>query len=165
MDEQLTLTAISPLDGRYARHTVELRKTFSEFGLIRYRVVVEIEWLKALAAHTGVEALPAFDAATSARLDELIENFDVGAAARIKKDLEEAAKRREDVRFLTGKGRYTDDINRPGQAHVLFLRSDVAHGTLRNIDTRAASPWPWRMRKLSDDSSLIWRRRPYRRWA
>ena len=41
-----------------------------------------------------------------------------------------SSKRREDVRFLTGKGRYTDDINRPGQAYVHFLRSDVAHGRM-----------------------------------
>ncbi|WP_298431064.1 xanthine dehydrogenase family protein molybdopterin-binding subunit [uncultured Jannaschia sp.] len=47
-------------------------------------------------------------------------------------------KRREDVRFLTGKGRYTDDINVAGQAHVVFLRSDVAHGTINGIDTSAA---------------------------
>ncbi|MGC1260730.1 MAG: xanthine dehydrogenase family protein molybdopterin-binding subunit, partial [Jannaschia helgolandensis] len=47
-------------------------------------------------------------------------------------------KRREDVRFLTGKGRYTDDINVAGQTHVVFLRSDVAHGTIKSIDTAAA---------------------------
>ena len=41
-----------------------------------------------------------------------------------------STKRREDVRFLTGKGRYTDDLNRPGQAYVHFLRSDVAHGRI-----------------------------------
>ncbi len=47
-------------------------------------------------------------------------------------------KRREDVRFLTGKGRYTDDINVAGQAHVVFLRSDVAHGRINSIDTGPA---------------------------
>ncbi|WP_281825252.1 xanthine dehydrogenase family protein molybdopterin-binding subunit [Jannaschia rubra] len=46
--------------------------------------------------------------------------------------------RREDVRFLTGKGRYTDDIDVAGQAHVVFLRSDVAHGRIASIDTSAA---------------------------
>ncbi|MEM8851639.1 MAG: xanthine dehydrogenase family protein molybdopterin-binding subunit [Pseudomonadota bacterium] len=51
-------------------------------------------------------------------------------------------KRREDVRFLTGKGRYTDDINVAGQAHVAFLRSDVAHGTINGIDTSAADGMP-----------------------
>jgi carbon-monoxide dehydrogenase large subunit len=51
-------------------------------------------------------------------------------------------KRREDVRFLTGKGRYTDDLNRPGQAYAHFLRSDVAHGRIRSIDTAAAEAMP-----------------------
>ncbi len=49
-----------------------------------------------------------------------------------------SSKRREDIRFLTGSGNYTDDINIRGQAHVYFLRSDVAHGTLKGIDTSAA---------------------------
>jgi len=51
-------------------------------------------------------------------------------------------KRREDVRFLTGAGQYTDDINVHGQAHVYFLRSDVAHGRINGIDTSAASGMP-----------------------
>ncbi|APE43188.1 carbon monoxide dehydrogenase [Sulfitobacter alexandrii] len=49
-----------------------------------------------------------------------------------------STKRREDVRFLTGNGKYTDDINLRGQAYVFFLRSDVAHGKLTNVDTSAA---------------------------
>ena len=53
-----------------------------------------------------------------------------------------SSKRREDVRFLTGAGNYTDDINIRGQAHVFFLRSDVAHGTLTNVDTSAAEGMP-----------------------
>ncbi|MEX0367628.1 MAG: xanthine dehydrogenase family protein molybdopterin-binding subunit [Ruegeria sp.] len=51
-------------------------------------------------------------------------------------------KRREDVRFLTGAGNYTDDINLAGQAYVHFLRSDVAHGTLTSVDTSAAASMP-----------------------
>ncbi|WP_299719587.1 xanthine dehydrogenase family protein molybdopterin-binding subunit [uncultured Tateyamaria sp.] len=53
-----------------------------------------------------------------------------------------SSKRREDVRFLTGVGNYTDDINLHGQAHVFFLRSDVAHGTLTSVDTSAAEGMP-----------------------
>ena len=53
-----------------------------------------------------------------------------------------ALTRREDVRFLTGRGTYTDDLNRPGQAHVYFLRSQVAHGTIKGIDTSAAEAAP-----------------------
>ncbi|MGH1368012.1 MAG: xanthine dehydrogenase family protein molybdopterin-binding subunit [Maritimibacter sp.] len=49
-----------------------------------------------------------------------------------------STKRREDVRFLTGKGRYTDDINLPGQTYAYFLRSEVAHGKINSIDTSAA---------------------------
>ncbi len=51
-------------------------------------------------------------------------------------------KRREDVRFLTGAGNYTDDINVNGQAYVHFLRSDVAHGTIKSIGTEAAAAMP-----------------------
>ena len=50
-----------------------------------------------------------------------------------------SSKRREDIRFLTGAGNYTDDINIRGQAYVYFLRSDVAHGTINGVDTAAAA--------------------------
>src|SRR5210317_1726070 len=53
-----------------------------------------------------------------------------------------STKRREDVRFLTGNGNYTDDINLRGQAYVHFLRSDIAHGTLKSVDTSAAEGMP-----------------------
>ena len=53
-----------------------------------------------------------------------------------------STKRREDVRFLTGTGNYTDDINLRGQAYVHFLRSDVAHGRLKSVDTSAAEGMP-----------------------
>ncbi len=51
-------------------------------------------------------------------------------------------KRREDIRFLTGKGNYTDDMNKRGQAYVAFARSQVAHGTLKGVDTSAAEAMP-----------------------
>ena len=53
-----------------------------------------------------------------------------------------SSKRREDVRFLTGNGNYTDDINLRGQAHVAFLRSDVAHGRINGINSAAAAAMP-----------------------
>jgi carbon-monoxide dehydrogenase large subunit len=53
-----------------------------------------------------------------------------------------SSKRREDIRFLTGEGNYTDDINVNGQAYVYFLRSDIAHGTLNSVDTSAADGMP-----------------------
>ena len=49
-----TLTAISPIDGRYAGKTTGLRRIFSEYGLIRFRVLVEVQWLQALAAHDAI---------------------------------------------------------------------------------------------------------------
>ncbi len=60
-------------------------------------------------------------------------------------------KRREDVRFLTGKGRYTDDINRPGQAYAYFLRSDVAHGRITRLDTAKAAAMPGVLRVFTGD--------------
>ena len=60
-------------------------------------------------------------------------------------------KRREDVRFLTGKGRYVDDINRPGQAYVHFLRSDVAHGKITRLDTAKAAAMPGVLRVFTGD--------------
>ncbi len=49
-----------------------------------------------------------------------------------------SVKRKEDIRFITGKGHYVDDINRPGQAYAYFLRSPHAHATIDKIDTSAA---------------------------
>ena len=51
-------------------------------------------------------------------------------------------RRKEDQRFITGKGQYTDDINRPGQAYAVFVRSPHAHATLKTIDTSAALAAP-----------------------
>jgi len=79
------LTALSPLDGRYHGKVDALRRHFSEFGLIRYRVLIEIEWLKALSAEAGVVEMPPFSAATVAQLDALAEGFSEEDAAAIKK--------------------------------------------------------------------------------
>ncbi len=79
-----TLTAISPLDGRYHNKVDALRGYFSEFGLIRFRVMVEIEWLKALATHEGIPEIGPFSNATIAELDVLIGNFNEADAEAIK---------------------------------------------------------------------------------
>ena len=78
------LTALSPLDGRYADKTAALRVRFSEFALIRARVRVEIEWLLALAAEPAIAEVPAFSAATVAALKDIATRFDVNDAARVK---------------------------------------------------------------------------------
>src|SRR6202022_2185217 len=53
-----------------------------------------------------------------------------------------AVRRKEDQRFITGKGRYTADIDRPGQAYAYFVRSPHAHARIMNIDTKAAASMP-----------------------
>ncbi len=78
------LTALSPLDGRYAAKVDPLRPHFSEYGLIRARLRVEIEWLKALAAEPHFAEIPAFSPATVAELDALVNNFSEGDAAEVK---------------------------------------------------------------------------------
>ncbi len=78
------LTALSPLDGRYAGKVDALREHFSEFGLIKSRLKVEIEWLKALAAEPHFAEIPAFSPATVAELDALVANFSVEQAAEVK---------------------------------------------------------------------------------
>ena len=78
------LTALSPLDGRYAGKVDALRPIFSESGLIRARVKVEVEWLLALAAEPGIVELKPFSEAASARLRALADNFSLDDAARVK---------------------------------------------------------------------------------
>lgn len=78
------LTALSPLDGRYASKTEALRPIFSEFGLMHRRVHVEIEWLLALAAEAGVAELPPFTPAQIAKLKAIATDFSVEDGARIK---------------------------------------------------------------------------------
>ena len=78
------LTALSPLDGRYAGKVDALRPIFSESGLIRARVKVEVEWLLALATEPGIVELKPFSEAASARLRALADNFSLDDAARVK---------------------------------------------------------------------------------
>nr|WP_298378378.1 adenylosuccinate lyase [uncultured Halomonas sp.] len=79
-----SLTALSPVDGRYGNKTETLREHFSEFGLIRARVTVEVRWLEALAAHEGIQEVPALSSDAQAFLDRLIAEFSVDDAQRIK---------------------------------------------------------------------------------
>ena len=78
------LTALSPLDGRYAAKVDLLRPHFSEYGLIHARLRVEIAWLKALAADPHFTEIPAFSPATIAELDGLVNNFTASDAAEVK---------------------------------------------------------------------------------
>jgi adenylosuccinate lyase len=79
-----SLTSLSPLDGRYAGKLDALRPHFSEYGLIRRRLQVEIEWLKVLAAEPNFTEIPAFSSATLNELGTLLADFGVREAAEVK---------------------------------------------------------------------------------
>ncbi|WP_018150703.1 adenylosuccinate lyase [Leeia oryzae] len=78
------LTALSPLDGRYRKQVEKLAPLFSEFGLMHRRVQVEVEWLKALAAHPAIGEVKPFSAATITQLDQLTAGFSIAQAERVK---------------------------------------------------------------------------------
>jgi adenylosuccinate lyase len=79
-----TLTAVSPVDGRYGNKTEPLRKIFSEYGLIRYRVIVEIRWLQALAGNPQISEVPSFSEQANEHLETIISDFGTGDAGRVK---------------------------------------------------------------------------------
>jgi len=78
------LTALSPLDGRYEGKVAPLRELFSEYALIRFRVLVEVQWLKTLAAEPAIPEVPPFSVETVAALDKLLSGFTEADAARVK---------------------------------------------------------------------------------
>ncbi|MEZ5540623.1 MAG: adenylosuccinate lyase [Pseudomonadota bacterium] len=78
------LNAISPVDGRYGGRTAALRPIFSEFGLIRHRVIVEVRWLQALAAHPGIAEVPALSSHAERVLNDIVANFSEQDAQRVK---------------------------------------------------------------------------------
>jgi adenylosuccinate lyase len=143
------LTALSPLDGRYARTVDGLREYFSEFGLIRNRVRVEIAWLKALAQHPQIAECPAFSVATIAELDAVAADFSVEDAAAVK---EIEARTNHDVKAMeywlkqrfagnaevlrVGEfihfGCTSEDIN--NVSHALMLRDALAGNLLPTLD-------------------------------
>ncbi len=79
-----TLTAISPIDGRYNNKTKALQPIFSEFGLIRYRVLIEIRWLQFLADHPHIVEVPPLNRESKTVLNQLTENFSLEDAQRVK---------------------------------------------------------------------------------
>ncbi|MDP2133079.1 MAG: adenylosuccinate lyase [Sulfuritalea sp.] len=153
------LTALSPLDGRYAAKVESLRIHFSEFGLIRNRIRVEIEWLKALAAATEMIECPAFSESTITHLDNIIANFSVADADAVKvieartnhdvKAMEywlkdslagnpEVMRVSEFIHF----GCTSEDIN--NASHALMLRDAVNGNLLPDLDRLIA-----RLRELA----------------
>ncbi len=82
--ELSSLTAVSPVDGRYGRKTESLRPVFSEYGLIAHRVLVEIRWLQALARQPEISEVPALTESAIFELDRIIDQFDEQDALRVK---------------------------------------------------------------------------------
>jgi adenylosuccinate lyase len=139
------LTAISPVDGRYGSKVSVFRDIFSEYGLIRNRVTVELRWLQKLAAHPGITEVPAFSAGANQFLDRMISEFNLADAERIKgierttnhdvKAVEYFIKEKiaevpelhavtEFVHFACT----SEDIN--NLSHALMLREGLDHGLL-----------------------------------
>ncbi|MEI6738084.1 MAG: lyase family protein, partial [Pseudomonadota bacterium] len=79
-----SITALSPLDGRYEKKVAHLRTFFSEFALVKYRVQIEIEWLIALSLEVGLAEIKPFSAATIAALRARASVFSVADAERVK---------------------------------------------------------------------------------
>ncbi len=108
------LTAISPVDGRYVNHTEGLQTIASEYGLIKYRVTIEIHWLKVLTEHPDIPEAPALSPAANARLDQIVADFSVAEAQRIK-----------DIEATT---------NHDVKAVEYYLKEKIAaHEELRNV--------------------------------
>lgn len=143
------LTAISPVDGRYGSKVSVFRDIFSEYGLIRNRVTVELRWLQKLAAHPGITEVPAFSAEANQYLDDMVSGFSLADAERIKgierttnhdvKAVEYFIKEKiaevpelhavtEFVHFACT----SEDIN--NLSHALMLREGLDHGLLPAMD-------------------------------
>jgi len=122
-----TLTALSPLDGRYASKCNALRPYLSEFGLIAARVQVEVRWLQSLARHPEIQELAPFSAATNAALDDIIKHFSEADAERIK-TIE--ATTNHDVKaveyFLKEKIAHIDELKAAGEfIHFACTSEDI----------------------------------------
>ncbi|GAB5476924.1 adenylosuccinate lyase [Marinobacter nauticus] len=147
--ELTALTAISPVDGRYGSKVSVFRSIFSEYGLIRNRVTVEIRWLQKLAAHPAITEVPAFSTEANAFLDKLVSEFSLADAERIKEierttnhdvkaveylikekiaDVPELHAVTEFVHFACT----SEDIN--NLSHGLMLREGLDHGLLPAMD-------------------------------
>lgn len=121
------LTALSPLDGRYASKCDALRPFLSEFGLIHARVTVEVRWLQALANRPEITEVPAFSAATNAALDAIVVDFSEDDANRIK-EIERTTN--HDVKaveyFLKEKIAHIDELKDAGEfIHFACTSEDI----------------------------------------
>ena len=124
------LTAISPIDGRYAEKTTGLRLIFSEYGLIRYRVWVEVEWLKALAKHPDINELPELSSQAVSSLNDLVENFSVAEAKQVKA-LE--SKTRHDVKAVEYFIRQHCEADEGLRAYISYIHFACTSEDINNL--------------------------------
>lgn len=122
-----TLTALSPLDGRYASKCDALRPFLSEFGLIAARVAVEVRWLQSLANHPQIAEIAPFSVATNQALDQIISDFSEADAERIK-TIERTTN--HDVKaveyFLKEKTAHIDELKDAGEfIHFACTSEDI----------------------------------------
>lgn len=122
-----SLTALSPIDGRYASKVDSLRPYLSEFGLIHARVTVEVRWLQALANHAQIDEIKPFSAETNQRLDAIVNNFSEQDAERIK-EIERTTN--HDVKaveyFLKEQITDIDELNNAGEfIHFACTSEDI----------------------------------------
>ncbi len=130
-----TLTALSPIDGRYAAKVDSLRPFLSEFGLIHARVTVEVRWLQALANHSDIGEIQPFSTATNQRLDDIVANFSEANAERIK-EIERTTN--HDVKaveyFLKEQIAHIDELKNAGEfIHFACTSEDInnlSHGLM-----------------------------------
>jgi len=115
-----TLTALSPVDGRYAAKVHALRPIFSEYGLIKARLKVEIEWLIALANEPGIVELPPFSAGSIQRLRDVAERFSVEDAAKVKQIERTTNHDVKAVEYFIKQRLENDDALRPALEFVHF---------------------------------------------
>jgi adenylosuccinate lyase len=125
--ELTSLTAISPIDGRYANKTTELRHLFSEYGLIRYRLVVEVQWLLMLSGQAEIKEVPSFSAKARETLLGMLDNFCEEDARRIK-EIERFTN--HDVKaveyFLKEKVSHNKELNRVNEfIHFACTSEDI----------------------------------------
>ena len=160
-----SLTAVSPIDGRYGSKTDILRPIFSEYGLIRHRVQVEVRWLQHLAAAEQIAEVPAFSSQARALLDGIVDDFSIEDAQRVKAierttnhdvkaveyflkekiaGCEELEKISEFIHFACT----SEDIN--NLSHGLMLREAREHILLEQIDTLIEA-----IRRMAHDYAAI----------
>ncbi|MHC9510285.1 adenylosuccinate lyase [Kangiella sp. M94] len=121
------LTAISPVDGRYGSKVTDLRSIFSEFGLLKYRVTVEVRWLQALSKASNIKEVPAFSDEANQLLDSIVEFFAESDAEKIK-EIERTTN--HDVKaveyFLKEKIRHSDELDNVSEfIHFACTSEDI----------------------------------------